>query len=103
MRILSIDFDYFQDVDSDTLSTCYPNGVDRTTSESVEIWKNIYNNKSKNKNESLENIRTNEWELLQLIELLRSQKSDCDTLIAQSHKDVFDFAVEHFEKSESNG
>ena len=31
LRVLSIDFDYFQVVDKDTVQSCYPDGIDLDT------------------------------------------------------------------------
>ena len=43
-RILSIDFDYFQDVSRDTLLECYPDGYDLPTKQSILTWSGYYNN-----------------------------------------------------------
>ena len=42
LRVLSIDFDYFQVVDKDTVQSCYPDGIDLDTSLSTVVWASHY-------------------------------------------------------------
>ena len=44
LNILSIDFDFFQIVDKNTLLTCYPDGHDFSTDLSKIIWSQYYAN-----------------------------------------------------------
>ena len=38
LNVLSIDYDFFQTVDIDTLATCYPDGHDLPTEIANVIW-----------------------------------------------------------------
>lgn len=42
LNILSIDFDYFQDIPDESILTCYPDGHDFSTELSKIIWSNAY-------------------------------------------------------------
>ena len=50
LKVLSIDFDYFQNVDADTIRSCYPDGIDLSTELSTIVWSGYYaNDRTRNK------------------------------------------------------
>ena len=68
-RILSIDFDYFQDVSRDTLLECYPDGYDLPTQLSILTWSGYYNNpKTAEKLKKVESLKD---ELNSMKEIIR--------------------------------
>lgn len=76
LRVLSIDFDYFQVVDKDTVQSCYPDGIDLDTSLSTVVWASHYAIPSQK--EKLDKVFCNQEELrlirhilMKIVRLLR--------------------------------
>ena len=90
MKILSIDFDYFQDVTREQLDL-FPDGIDHPTALSEIIWASHYANSEKQLNAI--GIMENELELLE--QLLLEQLCDVPVMITNSHKHIYDFICEH--------
>lgn len=44
LKVLSVDFDYFQNVTVDTICNCYPDGIDLPTELSTIVWSGYYAN-----------------------------------------------------------
>lgn len=99
LKVLSIDFDYFQNVDVDTIRTCYPDGVDLPTELSTIVWSGYYaNDQTKNK---LNSITILDDELKLLRKLLTSKDNfmvSTPVLIANSHVHIYDFIHEYMDK-----
>lgn len=91
LRVLSIDFDFFQDVDKDTMVKCYPDGIDLSTELSCIVWANRYAN---NLSEELKQVSINNDLLNDLYGILHSQSSNIPVLISQSHVDIYYFIEE---------
>lgn len=89
MNVLSIDFDYFQDVTRKQLEL-YPNGIDRSTDESEVEWGKSYQRFG----EELNTINILESEFERLNEILNAQSSDVPVLIANSHVNIYSFIKE---------
>lgn len=89
LRVLSIDFDYFQDVSEKLLYT-YPDGIDLNSEISQIIWGSHYA-----QNDELFDIGVDKSELRELEKLLDAQNTSCPVLIAQTHKDIYDFIENH--------
>lgn len=89
MKVLSIDFDYFQDVTREQLEL-YPNGIDRSTDESEVEWGRSYQRFG----EELNTINILESEFERLKEILNAQSSDVPMLIANSHVNIYSFIKE---------
>lgn len=90
MRILSIDFDYFQDVTREQLNL-YPDGVDNPTALSEIVWAGHYATSAKELNAI--GIMENELEFLE--QLLLEQSSDVPVMVANSHKHIYNFICEY--------
>lgn len=91
MKILSIDWDYFQDVKTETLRECYPEGIDNPTVITETIWRGKY---------ALYGDRLSKVDLLQaefqsLLHLLSEQRNTCPVMIANSHRHIYDFVHSH--------
>jgi len=95
MKILSIDFDYFQNVTKEQISLC-PDGVDNPTYLSEIIWGNHYAADG----DELKKIGLLNDEYNSLISLLSKQKSDIPVMIANSHVNIYDFINENLSKGE---
>lgn len=89
MKVLSIDWDYFQNVSSDVLRD-YPDGIDRSTELSELIWGIRYAQRDFAKEVA---ILENEYNTL--IQLLLMQDKGCPVMIANSHKHIYRFITEH--------
>lgn len=89
LKVLSIDMDFFQEVDYNTLIECYPDGHDYPAKLSTIVWASHYSNPSERRR--LKNVSCPEEQLSKLKSTLSKQKSRTPILIAPSHKDIYDF------------
>lgn len=89
MKVLSIDFDYFQNVDAETLVTCYPDGIDLPTETTLLTWCTYYCN-SRTK-EKLEKVTIKRKELCELKRIIKQQAKRCPVLVMNSHKHIYNF------------
>ena len=99
LKVLSIDFDYFQNVDADTIRSCYPDGIDLPTELSTIVWSGYYaNDRTRNKLSSV-TILNDELNLLR--KLLTSKDNfrvSTPVLIANSHVHIYDFIHEYMDE-----
>lgn len=86
MRVLSIDFDYFQNVSKEMLFY-YPDGVDNSTDMSEIVWSNYYSEPDSAINKV--GIMQNEFDTIKRI--LTSVEPDCPVMIANSHIHIYNF------------
>ena len=96
MRILSIDFDYFQKVNKETLML-YPDGIDNSTALSEIIWAGHYATNA----EELMKVRIDEGELYHLIHIIYQQRGSIPVRIAQSHKGIYSFIHDIYDFAEN--
>lgn len=92
IKVLSIDFDYFQNVDKDTVRHCYPDGIDLPTNVSTVVWSTHYANK--HTEEKLKNVSIMKDELKLLYSLFEKQDSNIPVLITNSHINIYEFIKE---------
>ena len=85
VKILSIDFDYFQIVKRSTLVECYPPDIDLYPESSVFAWKETH------RLERISEVTFNQSEGNILKELLSKQKQVQKIMVACSHIDIFPF------------
>jgi len=96
LRVLSIDFDYFQVVDKDTVQSCYPDGIDLDTSLSTIVWASHYAIPSQK--EKLDKVFCNQEELRLIQHILNNNcKATAPVCIANSHVHIYDFIHESME------
>lgn len=93
MKILSIDFDYFQNVAQEVAQNCYPDGIDHPTELSEIIWASHYACDG----DKLNAIDILQDELETLERILMNQSSDIPVMVAGSHKHIYDFIYDHFQ------
>ncbi len=89
-KVLSIDFDYFQDVMPETLKY-YPEGRELGASESQAVWQECY---AKHAGE-LQKVRINHSLLTRMKTILCTQDTSIPVLITQNHKDAYWFIKQH--------
>lgn len=103
LRVLSIDFDYFQKVDLNTLRTCYPDGIDRPTPEANKEWKKIYRDATKKK--LLEKVTTDQKALQKVKTIVQNNFFEREAymkprkafgMIEQSHVKAYDFIQTYY-------
>ncbi|MBR0542385.1 MAG: hypothetical protein IJK26_09350 [Clostridia bacterium] len=87
MKVLSIDWDYFQKVSVDTMRRCYPDGLDATTFLSEITWGSHYATDG----EEINGVTVMQDELENLFKTLLSQDRDIPVMIANSHVHIYDF------------
>ncbi len=88
VKVLSIDFDYFQKVSKETLMY-YPDGHDFGTELSCIIWAGHY--VAPDERAKIEGVKLDQAKLNKVINLLKEQNILCPVLITQSHKHIADF------------
>jgi hypothetical protein len=92
LKVLSIDFDFFQVVDLDTLFH-YPDGHDFMTDFSKFIWANHY--ADPREDEILRKVSVNQKLFAEIKDILISNASaEKPVMIANSHKYIYDFIVD---------
>lgn len=96
MKILSIDFDYFQNVTKDILAWDYPDGIDLGTCLSQIVWMTRYCDGSPSK-ERLESVTINQKLLKNVVGVLNQQNQDIPIAIYQSHVEAYDFICDLME------
>lgn len=90
MKILSVDFDFFQNVSLE-LMKIYPPGIDVPASYSESIWARRYARQE----EDVMSIGILEQQFEQMKEMLLRQDSEIPAMIAGSHVKAYGFIHEH--------
>jgi len=100
MKILSIDFDYFQNVTKEILRD-YPDGIDLGTSLSKIVWavRYVEGNPAKKR---VESVTLNQDLFDNVMNVLSKQRSCIPVMIHQSHIDAYDFICEQAEENDIN-
>lgn len=98
-KVLSIDFDFFQDVDAETLMKCYPDGVDLPTYITQITWGGRYADRCPYK-DKIEAIKINKSFFKQMLNILKRQDEDIPVMIMQSHKHIYDFIHDNVDEQE---
>jgi len=100
VTVLSIDFDFFQKVDEDTLKHCYPDGVDVSTQVSKFTWAGYYTNLATAK--KLSAVTTDDDKMKQMKDILSKCTNATDIKIANSHLHIYEFIHELMERHKSS-
>lgn len=91
MKVLSIDWDYFQTASVRTMRECYPDGIDMPTAISEITWGSHYATDS----ERLGMVSVSVSEFEHLLSVLLRQDRNCPVMIANSHTYAYNFVKEH--------
>lgn len=103
LNVLSIDFDIFQVVSTDTMKTCYPDGIDLPTSLSSIVWQSHYGNPDTYQKLMEITVNTdmiNELKTMIVNSLNHRLPESC---ICNSHMHIYDFIMKHYDKIQYNG
>ena len=87
MRVLSIDWDYFQNVTKETVQKYYPDGIDLPTNLSEIVWGSKYTMYASELSEVT--LLCDEYN--SLLALLSKQNRNCPVMIANSHSHIYGF------------
>lgn len=98
LNILSIDFDFFQIVDKETLHKCYPDGHDLSTELSKMVWAGYYANP--NTKDKLNAVKLNVDALNELQSLINLCDKNTPVLVTNSHKHIYNFIKSHDKNTE---
>lgn len=89
-KILSVDWDYFQNVSADTLRNCYPDGYDAPTDISEMTWGAHYAEKG----DDIEKVSlSNEYNTLR--DILARQRRTTPVMVANSHAHIYNFIAKY--------
>lgn len=100
LNVLSIDFDFFQNVEEHVIREHYPDGCDLSTELSIFVWGSHYANK--HSEQAIRDITINKNRLNELFEILSNNaKNNPKILICNSHKHIYDFILENYKDSKS--
>ena len=97
MKVLSIDWDFFQNVSLDILRRCYPDGIDLPSSITEITWGSRY---ASDGDELRSEVTLYRDAYEQLIRLFLNQKSSVPVLVVNSHAGAYDFIHKHFQKKD---
>lgn len=91
LNILSIDFDFFQIVDTETIYECYPDGLDLPTKLTEITWAGHY--RQPVDRDRLFNVKANENLIQEVQELAieNARNSRIPFILANSHKHIYKF------------
>lgn len=97
LNVLSIDFDFFQVVDKNTLLSCYPDGTDLPTELSAMVWNSHYAHKATEK--KLKQVHVNKPLMNQMRQIINRS---CDMLlpesmIVNSHRHIHKFIMDYLQ------
>lgn len=97
MKVLSIDFDFFQDVDAYTMVSNYPDGVDAATFLSSLIWTGHYVKKPRDTTTLLDSVKINEELYHQIVRIIRNQEdSTTPVMVMNSHAHIYQLIKERY-------
>lgn len=88
MNVLSIDFDFFQNVALDVMQNCYPDGIDLPTEISNICWAANMAADTKHK---IKNVTIDQPLFQDICKIISNQSDKTPVLISQSHVNIYDF------------
>ena len=98
LRVLSIDWDFFQIVDKKTLMMSYPDGVDLGGEISQFVWQQYYSNPFHKDRLSAVTIDKKKLHQLENALYLNAMDHLPDAMICNSHKNIYDFIINRCSK-----
>ena len=100
-NVLSIDFDYFQDVDEDTIVNCYPDGKDLPSELTMMTWMTHY--ADERCYDKLMEIGIDAENLENIKYILLNQEFNTPCMTVQSHIHIYDFIKQHYNPKKYSG
>jgi len=98
MKVLSVDFDYFQEVEKDIIIRCYPDGIDLPPDISAVVWATKYAEHRAELNKV--SLRREEYE--RMLHIIRNQRTDIPVMAALSHISIVDFLEDFIEDQKTD-
>lgn len=98
MKVLSVDFDYFQNATPNILMT-YPDGKDLPTYLTMMTWMTHYASDY----DKLMSVTIDKEHFEQIKSILHNQKLKTPCMAVQSHIHIYDFIKDHFAKGNYDG
>lgn len=92
-KVLSIDFDFFQNVTKEQLNI-YPDGVDVSSSLSTIVWGRYYVEGQKSC-DMIKSVTLNRTLYCQMLSIISQQNMYIPTMITNSHRYIYDFICEN--------
>lgn len=90
--VLSIDFDYFQNVSSECLQF-YPDGLDLPTELSTIVWSGKY--ATPKEKEAISNVTIMHDEIFILLSIIKHQVPNTPVYVTNSHVNIYSFICEN--------
>ena len=105
LNVLSIDFDFFQIVDTATIFECYPDGVDLPTKITEITWANHYQIPYKDGREQLLRVTVDDKLIKDTISIAinNAKNSNIPFLAANSHKHIYKFIEDEMHTGKYTG
>lgn len=100
-KVLSIDFDYFQEVTEDTVKKYYPDGCDLPSKITSVVWSPKYNKLYKGYSD-IAFMKLNEQLFKQAKQILMEQDTNTPCIIEQSHIKIWDAITSEVPISKEN-
>lgn len=100
-RVLSIDFDFFQDTTQEIIQNYYPDGADLNTVLSEIVWVSKYISYQNFKGrETLKEVTINKHLFQQIQQIIQRQRTLTPCVIAQSHVHIYDQLIERIAETQ---
>lgn len=97
LKVLSIDFDFFQNVSKPVLTQYYPDGIDLSTNLSKIVWGSKYSDGYPFA-DKIKSVKINRTLFAQMLTIINNQDIFIPCLIAQSHVHIYDFICKLMEE-----
>lgn len=91
-KVLSIDFDFFQVVNKETILDCYPDGHDLSTTMSSIVWSSHYSYQK----EKLMSVKPDTDKIEELKAIINNMRYCSPVMVCNSHKYCYDFISQHY-------
>ncbi len=102
LKVLSIDFDFFQRVSPETIIYQYPDGHDLNTEMSIFIWGHHYATEHSAK--ILKTVKVNRIALNSIKSVIKNNNNYDDihrkSMIVNSHRHIYDFIKDNFDSDQ---
>lgn len=93
LRVLSVDFDFFQRVSADTVQKCYPDGRDLSPALSLTVWHAHLS--VPQEAEKIRKVTVDRKRMEQLKKIIRRQDPSIPVMVVQSHVHIYHFILSH--------
>lgn len=99
LKVLSIDFDFFQKVNKETIRNCYPDGLDVPTYVSCITWAGRYAYSGK----ELSKVKADTDKLSEIEQIIGNMRYTSPVMVCNSHKYCYQFIKDNYDTSKFDG